>query len=509
MMNRTTLFLAALTCCAALILSGFARSQDSLQLKDGRVLIGQKMTRSSGGILVHFKNGDVLIRSELIRECTAADALVEAKWTAKEQKKIDRGLVLYEGRWIPTKRRKSLIEAQRQSSIAKIVEVKKHLKWVNRYKHKTKNFQFEFTIDPEIMKGYMELMEAYYKNFTKAWGIKRPSKLPRLRVLFYHDEDYFHQVSAAPAGVIGYYRFVAPRELNFYFDRLDPDMTRDVMFHEANHYLTNLIDLRFNYPAWVNESLAEYYGASEWDPKKKTMTTGRLQEGRLAVIQDAIKTEDWLGLEEMINIKRFASVHYAWGWSFVHFLMQHSKYQKRFKKFYIGLARDSSIKRIPWFRDMKQVAPAEQIKALKRYLGVKDLGKLEQEWRDYVKGLDAVSHRGYYTAGRIALSQGMPIKAQRLFQTAIKMGSKNPMTFYGYGRALSQKGKHSEAIAQFQKAIEADPLSGMFYVRLADAMRRDDDDSNEEAQRYYRLALEIEPNNYSVLLNASEGIEEN
>ena len=48
-----------------------------------------------------------------------------------------------------------------------------------------------------------------------------------------------------------------PIELNFYFDRNDRALTFDVMFHETNHYLTHLLDHEFNYPLWINESLAE------------------------------------------------------------------------------------------------------------------------------------------------------------------------------------------------------------------------------------------------------------
>src|SRR5688500_12493908 len=113
------------------------------------------------------------------------------------------------------------------------------------------------------------------------------------------------------------------------------------MLHETNHYLTYLIDPDFRYPLWINESLAEYYGASRWDPASKKMTVGLLQEGRLAAIQDDILAGKWQGLEALFRLEQdaFTADHYAWGWSFVHFLLENEKYASKFKTFYVALAR--------------------------------------------------------------------------------------------------------------------------------------------------------------------------
>jgi hypothetical protein len=91
----------------------------------------------------------------------------------------------------------------------------------------------------------MDLMETYYSVFTKQFGVARPPK-EKLKVCFYHDYETFLEVSGAPYGVLAYYRFVQPRELNFYYDRLRPDETTAIMFHEAQHYLSHLLDLKFH-----------------------------------------------------------------------------------------------------------------------------------------------------------------------------------------------------------------------------------------------------------------------
>lgn len=490
-----------ITALGAALVAAPLPAQDSLQLTDGRFVIGPKMTRAEDGIVIHFDHGDVKVLNDIVKACTAMGAIEDGNWTDEEKEKLAKGLVPFDGRWISAERRDKELEKRREEREEKIAEAREHRKWRNHHVTKTRNFEFHYTIDPDVMEGYMDLMETYFSEFTKEWGIRKPRKAGRLKVCFYHDQDYFHQVGGAPQGVIGYYRFVEPRELNFYYDRLDQEMTVDVMFHETNHYLTHLIDLDFRYPAWVNESLAEYYGASEWDPEKKEMEIGHIQEGRLAVIQDEIKTDDWQGLEDMIRLEQFNAVHYAWGWSFVHFLLQSDEYEKGFKKFYLGLARDRGVERKPYFWDMKQVEPDEQIRLLKGYLRIDSLEELEKEWHDYVRGLQAASHRGYLRAGQIALAHGMPIKAQRLFRTAIEMGSMSPLAHYGYGRALEQKGKLDEALEQFDKAIEIDPLEGLYYVRKAQCLdRKHDEQHKDEIARLFGLASEIEPDDYDVML---------
>src|SRR5690606_4004576 len=275
-------------------------SQDSMQLKDGRFVIDKKIEKHEQGAVVHYTHGDVIVPQALIRACTSFE--VESKdsdLTEADKAKIEKGLVLFEGTWIPENKRDSIMKERRESREKRIKEAQEHRLWRNRYTMNTKNFAFEYTIDPEVMQHYADILEVYYKTFLKEWGIKKPSGMGRLRVCFYHDQDYFQQVGGAPNGVIGYFRCVKPIELNFFYERLDEALTQDVLFHEANHYLTHLIDPKFHYPSWINESLAEYYGASEWDPEAKKMIIGNLQEGRLATIQDAVRNDEWQGLEEL------------------------------------------------------------------------------------------------------------------------------------------------------------------------------------------------------------------
>ncbi len=473
-----------------------ALSADAIQFKDGRLFEVTKVVQAEGGWKLVFGHGEVFVRADLVERVQASDE--GGNYVPKddeEKAKIEKGLVPYEGKWIAKAERDKAVQKKLDQAKKGMEEAKKHQEWRDRYITETKHFKFEYTIPPAKCQEYRELMEVYYETFMRKWGIKPPAKTPKLPVCFYHDEEYYYQVSGAPRGAIGYFRFVDPIELNYYYDRNDERLTLDVMFHETNHYLTYLISPKFNYPPWVNESLAEYYGASQWDAAKKTMSVGHIQEGRLVVLQDAIAGEEWQGLEEMIRLPDFDALHYAWGWSFVHFLMESKKYAPGFQKFYLALATDKDVKRVPFQGEMEQCDPDEVIRVLKKHLRVTDLKPIETEWHAYVKDtLKLETHRGYEEAAQWADRWGLTIKAGRYYMTAVEKGTKNPLTFDNYGEWLSRKGQHDEAIEMFGKAIELDPMNPYFYMHLGHAWEaKGGDENKKKGEDLEALAIELDP----------------
>ena len=490
---------------ATAAIAGPLSAQDSLQLNDNRFVIAPKMDVVGETIVIHFPHGDVTIPRSMVKDALIAGA-VDASLSTEDRSKIDQGMVKFEGKWMSVADRDKLLDRKRIEREARIKEAMSHREWANHYTLKTENFAFEYTIDPDAMKGYADLMETYYKVFTKEWGIKKPPKAGRLTVCFYHDEDYYYQVTGMQYGVVGYFRFVDPWELNFYYDRLDLDFTQDVMFHEANHYLTTLIDPKFHYPAWVNESMGEYFGASTWDPKTKKMELGGIQEGRLAVVQEAILANEWQGLEAMIRLPRFDAVHYAWGWTFVHWMLENKATQKKFKDFYLALGRDKSLKREPAPQEnMKEVPADEQIRVLLKYLGIKDLKELETGWYDYIKSLKPSSGRGYFEAGQQALQADQPIRAQRLLRQAIEKGFETPTVYATLARAQRRKAQAQDAVESMRKAISMDPLNGQFYLELSRALRLANSEDGEILKTQW-MALEVargtnDPNEYAILID--------
>lgn len=485
------------------LLVPFAAAQeagnDFLLLKDGRVIVGKKLTRAEGGLKLTFKNGEVFVPQELIEDCLIAGELL-APASEEEKAQIAKGNVRFEGKWMSVKQRDALIAKRNKERTDAFKALEARKEWRNRAKQATKHFAFEYTLPDKVFDNYRDLMETYFETFIKDWKISLPRDLGPLLVCLHIDYDAMIQIGGAGQGVLGYFKFIEPMELNFYHDRLDPEFTQEVMFHETNHYLQKLIDLDFSMPHFPGESLAEFYGASKWDPVKKKLSTGLILEGRLCEVQSDIDSGNWRKLSELVSTDGDYD-HYTWGWSLVHFLMSTPAYSKKFREFVNALPAGKDVKREGsqvGSEYLKTVEGKEVWRVFQKYLGLEkpeQVEALQGEWYAYIKSnLKLVSARGFEEAARNA--SGMypprPIKAKRLFQTAIEMGSKNPQTYYRYGKLLLEDGGEvDKGIEMLRKAIELDPLNGSYYGELGRALGRKG--QKDEAKRLRQLGAEIDP----------------
>jgi tetratricopeptide (TPR) repeat protein len=476
---------------------------DILALKDGRFVEGVKIERAEGGYKLLYKNGEVHVPDDLVKDCLIEGEKGFEPRNEEERAKLEKGLVLHEGKWVTKAAREAAVGKRLADKKKKLEAAKAHREWRNRYTSESANFKFEYTLEPEIYEGLRDLMETYFSVFTKKWGIARPKD--KLKVCFYHDYETFLKVGGVPRGVGGYYKPWPPFELNFFYERLDPALTLEVMFHETNHYLTHLIDLNFDYPHNVNEAMAEYYGASQWDPKKKEMSVGHVLEGRLTEVITDIQGGEVRGLEDFLA-NRLEYYDYTWGWSFVHFMMETPKYSKRFQNFFLALGRDKDVKRIEQGPG-RTVEGDEIVRVFKKHLGVTDLGPLEKEWHDYVKSkLKVESVRGYEQAALAAQHTGQPTRARKFFRLALEKGSTNPNIYREYAGNLLRDDKPAEAVEILRKAITFDPLSAPLYARLGAALRKQG--KKDEAKRMAELAKEIDPDDLDLFEVVIEAVEE-
>jgi tetratricopeptide (TPR) repeat protein len=454
---------------------------DTLCLKDGRIIDGKPMTRDGDSIRVRFDHGEVVIPQALVLDVVIDS---EAKDNAKSQAMAKR-----------IADRKAYIE-----------QVKALSEWRNRKTESTKHFDIESTVPPHIYTGYRDLMEAYFTEFQKKWKINL-RKEDRLRVCFYGDSEMFHQVGGMPHGVLGYFTPWHPYELNIYYDRLDPELSEDVMFHEANHYLQKLLNVEFHMPHFPGESLAEYYGASKWDDKTKKLTVGLIQEGRLAEVQIDIAAGKMMSLETMISTDDRMYEHYTWGWSLVHFLMNKEKYAPKFLRFVSTLATGKDVQRTNETAGNDRVTVvngAEVLRVFMKSLELKDkeaLKALEKEWHEYVtRGIEAKTVRGFEEAGLRALytPPSRPIRARTLFEKALESGSKNAHTYVVLGRMCrdgegdpNDKPDMKRATELLNKAIELDPLVADAYAELGHVCQLQG--KADEGKKLLGLAHELDP----------------
>lgn len=504
--------LLAVLCAVA---TGPVAAADILVLKDGRVFDGVKLQKSDTGLAILFQNGEIPVDPEAVHEYVIEGGVPYEPQNDDEREKLAKGLVKYEGSWLPQARRDQLLRKRIEEQKSQLEEIKRVRVWRNRNLEETKNFAFESTVPPHIFASYRDLCETYFSEFCKEWRIKKPRGVDKLPLKFFVDQENFLQVTGVPRGVAGFFQFVFPPfELCIYYDRLDPRQTEEVLYHELGHYLHKLINPDFKYPHWPGESLSEYYGASSWDPVKKKLTTGLINEGRLAFIRSEISKGNWVNLKEMILGCQDRNFHdYSWGWSFVHMLLSDPKYSSKFQKFFIALANGRDVDRFrQQFTDRHQFETVDgpsMLAAFMKYMGIKseeDLEALEKEWYAYVQDeLVISSTRGIEDAAYLALRNDRPLAAKNLYAKAIEQGTTNAVTYYRYGEVLDHGGDEEGARKSWRKAIELDPLTSDFYVALGESLLGEKgEEEKAEGRRLIQLALEIEPDNYYLERNAKK-----
>ncbi len=474
-------------------------SADSLFFKDGRFYEVPKLVKTDQGFEAQYPHGTVAIPAEIVKEYFISKGGDD--FTAKnddEAKKLAQGLVPFEGKWIAKAERDKKLEKRSKARADALEEFKKHQEWRERYKASTAHFNFEYTVPQDVGANYMALFETYFDTFAREWGVKQPPNR-KLKVCFYNKEDDFHRIGNAPRGVLGYFRFVEPIELNFFYERDDERLTLDVLFHETNHYLFHLYtDPPFVFAPWIDEGMAEYYGSSEWDPVRKTMTSGQTQEGRLVNLIDAIDGGEMQDLKGLMSEPRIDAMQYAWAWSLNHMLMQSPKYKEKYRKYLAKLAKDPKLDRETWpggSGEEKWMKPAAAIDLFQKMLEIKNLDAFEQEWYAYIKQMNVKTARGYTRAAQFCEQWGRWVRAALYYKKAIELYSRDPSTYSGYARALRADGKDAEAVKALEQAIELDPMNPALYLRLGKACRAlDDEASKERGKKMQLLAIEMDPN---------------
>ncbi len=503
--------------CLAALCSGTSLA-DVLSLKDGRMFDQVRLSQEEDGVIIHFENGDVRVPNDRIHEAVIPEAIYVPQ-NEEERKKIEQGFVRYEGEWMDPGRRDRQLKKKLEEQRETLEAMKRVREWRNRHMEETKNFAFESTVPIHVFESYRDLCETYFTEFCKMWKIKKPRGLEALPLRFYIDREKFMQITGMPRGVGGFFQFIPTAlELHIFYDRLDARFTEEVMYHEVGHYLMKLIDVEFKYPHWPGEALSEYYGASTWDPVNKKLTWGLMNESRLAQIRNDISHDQRVSLKGMIlgcQDRNFTD--YSWGWSFVHMLLESSKYKKNFQKFFLALARGRDIDRVrqqyPNFQ-LKTVEGGEMLAAFMKYMKLKnddDLAELEKEWYDYIDNeLTISTSRGLESAAHRAYEQGREKKARRMWEEAIEGGTETALTFFRYANLLEEEDEHEKARENWRKAIEIDSVTPEFYIALGESLlfRSKKEEDKKEGRRLVGLALELEPDNYYLKKNAKRLLED-
>ena len=474
--------------------------EGALSLLDGRFILGPAIDKDGDHLIVHFENGDIRVPEKLVVSWFSTTTKVDYKpKNDKEKAKLAKGLVPFNGRWLSKKEVKKQIQRLQKKQAAKIAEQQKHKLWRNAYTFKGKNYIFKYNIPKAKFEEMRELFDMFWDVFMRKWKLK-PDKKKKPTIYLFANRDDFEQISAATPGILGFYNYYT-KELYFYLDRRDPVFTIDVMFHELNHLLVDKTNGNFLYPAWISEPMAEYYGASRWNPKAKRkkdrLIPGYLQAGRLMVVKEDIRKKRFVTLKDMIYKPRFEARDYAWGWTFIHYLLSEKKYASRFRKFFLEIAHGRGIHRVPAAAGNVTIEPETGEKLLLKRLGVKSLDVLQKEWYAYIAGLKVTRVDALEMAGRYMARSGKRKEAKEMLGRAVAGGAKTADTYSVYASLLTKSSERAEALRMISKAIEMDPLEGSHYYEKAKLLGRVEGRKRNRSEilKNLGLACELDPEN--------------
>ena len=380
---------------------------DRVVLEDGRILEGCKVERVEQALFIRFPHGLLPVDSSRIKEivrdidetCTPADEF--------ERRQLTKGLVFFEGVWCSKKRRDAVLAERRRKREARLEKMAAHLSWENPWRKETAHFEVLTNTSEHLLEYYADLLEAFYQGFCKRWGqaASRGMKGRRPVVEIYRSAREYY-ASGIPRDSEGVFQ-AREMKIRLYHDEADPRFTLDVLFHEVTHLMVHLMRPDFVFPEWLDEGLAEYFGASRPDGKGK-IRWGGVQEGRLACLRHALREDRYLPLEKVMlsSGSRFGALHYAESWCFVNFLMEHKKYRPRFMSFVnclvSGMGVDETVISMHRGRSLYTVKSEEVVRFLEKKLGVSAVSDLEREFLEYVYyGLPDVGSRGFAALARL------------------------------------------------------------------------------------------------------------
>ncbi len=97
----------------------------------------------------------------------------------------------------------------------------------------------------------------------------------------------------------------------------------------------------------------------------------------------------------------------------------------------------------------------------------------------------------YNGLGNVYSDLGRHEEASAAYQKAIQLDAKDAYPWNGLGNVYRDLGRHEDAIAAFQKAIELDPKFAEAYSNLTDTL--DDLERTDEAVKLYEKSFELKP----------------
>jgi hypothetical protein len=298
------------------------------------------------------------------------------RWMTKDEVMAAKGYVQHEGRWLSPEDYEEVLAAQKEREelakkyMPKGLIDKPGLVPVKPFDDvktlKKGNYKVRTNLGPEVANDIAYTMEILRMNFKLVFGFRK--RIPKLTVNVTANRQEFKEQWPGPGQMaLGFY--TSGQICTFY----QPPMTTAVLMHEGTHEF--LHKYAPSCPRWLHEGMATYFECSQFvfDEKKKRvlLKVGLLNAMRLASFQRQVNADRAVSLDTFIRGK--GGDPYAQGWAFVYYLAKgkDGQYSKRLHEF----VKQSS-------------ASSKAVKNFQKIFRIRDLAAFEQEWREYIMGLN-------------------------------------------------------------------------------------------------------------------------
>lgn len=292
---------------------------------------------------------------------------------------------------------------------------------------------------------YVELFDAFYEplELKKKNNNRIIVRLMATQEEF--DEFWARNHSGNPPAA-----FFSPslNALVLYNDPDDPQL-RQTLFHEASHQYLN----RYTYdaPKWFNEGLAEYF-EGWWIPE-----TGEPEKRPalfdLMVIQDAIRTDNYMPLSRLCNLTReefndfdekfpklHHYLHYATSWSFTYYCLH-------------GPSEEDKELWVDFMRQVNKLGPRAKFEP-------PDWDALEARWKKWIMTLDP-ERKIVDDFLLVASAYRQAGEYEKAFEEYERLLAKFPdakdKALFWMGFCLKRQGYYDEASKYLKRAQEVDP----------------------------------------------------
>lgn len=250
------------------------------------------------------------------REHPGAIHLGGGRWGTRAEAEAA-GLFEYHGRWFPKKLEPKLRAWEKQ-------DAKVH-GWDDAYDTSSKHYRIRtdaprFVVELEIKPFLDALYDTYVKVFDQEFGLQAKAADNKF-IQIYHGYATYKQQTGKTRGTPGF--IVGSNVLHVFYEDIEPSTFYGTVYHEGAHQFFAAMLPGAQLPHWLNEALATYFEGCIYSRSSHKITVSLVPSVRLRFARNQLARVEVADPEKMFMAfgkEQYNALHYALGWSFVHYL---------------------------------------------------------------------------------------------------------------------------------------------------------------------------------------------